>query len=272
MNHLLRGHAPITDEAWKQIDEEARDGLVPALGGRQLVDFQGPLGWGHSATDLGRVTETKSGPAAGVNLRTRKVLPVVELRAPFTIARSELEALDRGAVDTDFDSLNAAARHMAISENAAIFHGLADAGMEGITQASSHAPIPLGNNGFNDYPEHIAKAIETILSAGIEGPYGVALSPACYTGVVESAERGGYPLLSHIRKILQEAGGGPLVWAPGLDGVVVASMRGGDFLFESGQDLSIGYESHDSEVVNLYIEESFTFRVATPEAAVALPK
>jgi uncharacterized linocin/CFP29 family protein len=49
-------------------------------------------------------------------------------------------------------------------------------------------------------------------------------------------------------------------------------MRGGDFLFESGQDLSIGYESHDSDQVNLYIEESFTFRVATPEAAVALPK
>ena len=45
--------------------------------------------------------------------------------------------------------------------------------------------------------------------------------------------------------ILQESGGGPLVWAPGLDGVVVASMRGGDFLFESGQDLSIGYDSHE---------------------------
>ena len=272
MNHLLRGHAPITDEAWKQIDEEARDGLVPALGARKLVDFKGPLGWGHSATDLGRVSDPSAGPSEGVNLRTRRVLPVVELRAPFTINRSELEALDRGAVDTDFDSLNDAARQMAIAENAAIFHGLADAGIEGIAGASSHDPIPLADHGFNDYPEHIAKAIEVILSAGVEGPYGVALSPECYTGVVESAERGGYPLLSHIRKILQESGGGTLVWAPGLDGVVVASMRGGDFLFESGQDLSIGYESHDAEIVNLYVEESFTFRVATPEAAVALPK
>lgn len=272
MNHLLRGHAPITDEAWKQIDEEAGQSLIPALGGRKLIDFEGPLGWGHSATDLGRVSDSSAGPSEGVNLRTRRVLPVVELRAPFTIGRSELEALDRGAVDTDFDSLNDASRQMAIAENAAIFHGLNDAGMEGIAGASGHDPIPLGDNGFNDYPEHIAKAIEVILSAGVEGPYGVALSPECYTGVVESAERGGYPLLSHIRKILQESGGGPMVWAPGLDGVVVASMRGGDFLFESGQDLSIGYESHDAEIVNLYIEESFTFRVATPEAAVSLPK
>lgn len=272
MNHLLRGHAPITDEAWKQIDEEARDSLVPRLGARRLVDFAGPIGWGHSATDLGRVSETSEAPAESVQMRTRKVMPLIELRAPFTVSRSELGALDRGAVDTDFDSLNEAARQMAVAENAAIFHGLSEAGIEGIAEASSHDSIPLGDNGFQDYPAHIAKAIEVILSSGVEGPYGVALSPECYTGVVESAERGGYPLLQHIRKILQEAGDGPMVWAPGLDGVVVASMRGGDFLFESGQDLSIGYESHDADVVNLYIEESFTFRVATPEAAVALPK
>jgi uncharacterized linocin/CFP29 family protein len=60
------------------------------------------------------------------------------------------------------------------------------------------------------------------------------------------------------------------VWAPGLDGAVVLSLRGGDFIFESGQDLSLGYERHDGEAVQLYIEESFSFLVATPEAAVAL--
>ena len=60
------------------------------------------------------------------------------------------------------------------------------------------------------------------------------------------------------------------MWAPGVQGAVVLSLRGGDFLFESGQDLSIGYDSHDSEVVRLYLEESFSFHVATPEAAVAL--
>jgi uncharacterized linocin/CFP29 family protein len=50
----------------------------------------------------------------------------------------------------------------------------------------------------------------------------------------------------------------------------VVSQRGGDFLFDSGEDLSIGYDSHDAEAVELYLVESFSFRVATPEAAVAL--
>ena len=48
------------------------------------------------------------------------------------------------------------------------------------------------------------------------------------------------------------------------------SQRGGDFIFEAGEDLSIGYARHDFDAVDLYLVESFTFRVAPPEAAVAL--
>ena len=105
-----------------------------------------------------------------------------------------------------------------------------------------------------------------LLTAGIDGPYGLALGPDPYTRVLETGEHGGYPLLDHLRKIL----GGPLVWSPGVSGAVVVSMRGGDFLFESGEDLSIGYAGHDADAVSLYLEESFSFRVVTPEAAVAL--
>jgi uncharacterized linocin/CFP29 family protein len=265
-NHLLRGHAPITDEAWRQIDDEAKERLVPALGGRKLVDFDGPLGWEHSATNLGRTDRETKAPTKGVFLTTRRVLPLIELKTPFSLSREELADLDRGAVDADFASLDAAAHQTAVAENQAIFHGITAGDIDGICSISSHDPIPLGDNDFDLDPEHIAKAIEMLLTAGIEGPYGVALSPESFTGVVETNE-GGYPLLQHIRKILD---GGPLVWAPGLEGAVVASLRGGDFLFESGQDLSVGYTSHDADNVNLYIEESFSFRVATPEAAVAL--
>jgi uncharacterized linocin/CFP29 family protein len=51
---------------------------------------------------------------------------------------------------------------------------------------------------------------------------------------------------------------------------VVVSLRGGDFLFDCGEDISIGYDHTDAQRVNLYLSESFSFRVVTPEAAVAL--
>jgi uncharacterized linocin/CFP29 family protein len=63
---------------------------------------------------------------------------------------------------------------------------------------------------------------------------------------------------------------GPIVWAPAADGAVVISLRGGDFELSVGQDFSIGYLDHTSTSVLLYLQESFTFQVLTPEAAVPL--
>jgi uncharacterized linocin/CFP29 family protein len=265
VSHLLREHAPITESGWELLDSEARERLAPALAARKLVDFSGPHGWDHSATNLGRTEEIADPPSEGVGAVQRQILALVELRARFSIPRAELADADRGAEDADLAALDLAARRIAIAENAAAFHGWKAAGITGILEASPHDAIELGED-CERYPRHIAKALETLLSAGIDGPYGLALGPDAYTRVLETSEHGGYPLLEHLREIV----GGPLVWSPGLRGAAVLSTRGGDFLLESGEDLSIGYEHHDADAVHLYLEESISFRVATPEAAVAL--
>lgn len=264
MNHLLRSHAPITEAGWEQLDDEARQRLLPALAARKLVDFSGPRGWEQSATNLGRA-KVIEGPGEGVLARQRSVLALVELRAELTVSREELLDADRGAADIDLAELDEAARRVARAENIAVFHGWKKAGITGITEASPHAPLALGSD-YANYPGHVARAVEMLLEAGISGPYGIALGPDSYTGVVETTEHGGLIVFDHLRQIL----GGPIVWAPGVDGAVVVSIRGGDFLFESGQDLSIGYSHHDAERVYLYLEESFSFRVASADAAVAL--
>jgi uncharacterized linocin/CFP29 family protein len=264
VSHLLREHAPITEAGWNLLDDEARERLTPALAARQLVDFAGPRGWTHSATNLGRADGIADAPD-GIDAATRRVLPLVEVRAPFAVARSELADADRGAKDTDLAELDAAAHRIAIAENAAVFHGWSAAGIAGIAEATTHEKAPLGED-CERYPRQVAMAVDTLRGAGIEGPYGLALGPESHTRVLETSQHGGYPLLEHLREIV----GGPLVWAPGVDGAVVLGIGGGHFLFECGQDLSIGYSRHDAESVQLYLEESFSFRIATPEAAVAL--
>jgi uncharacterized linocin/CFP29 family protein len=265
MSHLLREHAPITEAGWSLIDDEARQRLTPALAARKLVDFAGPRGWEHSAANLGRTSALADAPVDGVTAAQRRVLPVVELRAPFSLARGELRDADRGAEDADLDALDDAAHRIATAENRAVFHGWAAAGITGIAEASTHDAIALGED-CERYPRHVARAVEALLRAGIDGPYGLALGPEVYTNVLETTEHGGYPLFDHLRKII----GGPLVWAPGVQGAVVVSQRGGDFLLEVGEDLSIGYDAHDADAVELYVLESFTFRVVTSDAAVAL--
>jgi uncharacterized linocin/CFP29 family protein len=264
MNHLLRAHAPVSDSAWDLLDQEARDRLAPALAARKLVDFSGPHGWEYSATNLGRTTPLESSPGEGVSAHRRSVLPLVELRADFELARSELRDADRGADDADLAALDAAAQRIARAENVAVFHGLAGASV-GIAEASPHDQMELGE-AADAYPRKVAGAVERLLCSGIAGPYGLALGREQYRRVVETAEHGGYPLLDHLRKILE----GPIVWAPGVNGAIVLSVRGDDFKLACGQDLAIGYESHDDQLVRMYIEESFSFHVATPEAAVAL--
>jgi uncharacterized linocin/CFP29 family protein len=264
MNHLLRSSAPISDAGWELLDREARERLLPALAARKLVDFTGPLGWEHSATSLGRTSPLAAARSDGVVGLQRRVLPLVEARADFALSRAELRDADRGADETDLGPLDKAAHQIAVAENVAVFHGWPGA-ITGISEASPHKPLKLGASA-ESYPAQIAVAAERLLSSGIAGPYGLALGRDQYRLVVETAEHGGYPLLEHLRQILE----GPIVWAPGVEGAVVLSLRGGDFVFESGQDHSIGYDSHDGEVVRLYLEQSFSFHVATPEAAVAL--
>ena len=263
-DHLLRDYAPISDAAWAAIEDDVIPKLKTQLAARTLVDFSGPSGWGLSSVNLGRARPIGE-PATGLEASQRVVLPLVELRAEFTVSRRELEDVDRGARDVDFSALDDAAAAMARAENRAVFHGYPDAGIRGLVEVGTHEPIGLESDP-NRYPAEIARAVDVLREAGIGGPYGLAIAPEIYTAIVESTEHGGYPLFEHLHQILE----GPVVWAPGIDCGVVLSQRGDDFVLDSGQDIAIGYRSHDSEDVTLYLEESFTFRVLEPDAVVAL--
>lgn len=265
MNDLLRDLAPISSAAWAEIEREARRTLKLTLAGRKLVDFAGPLGWEASAVGKGRVETAAEPPRDGVEASLRHVQPLVELRVPFELSRRELETVGRGSGDADLAPVVKAAREMAMAEDGAIFHGYQAGGIEGIGPAADPATLTLTDD-FARYPIVVAEALSTLRHASVAGPYGIALGPRCYTGLTETTTSGGYRVFDHVHRLLD----GPLVWAPGVDGAVIVSMRGGDFELTVGQDLSIGYLDHTAQTVRLYLQESFTFRVLAAEAAVPL--
>jgi uncharacterized linocin/CFP29 family protein len=263
MDRLRRDLAPVSDEAWAQIDEEAARALRHFLAARSLVDFNGPHGWELSSQSRGRVENAET-PVSGVLARTRLVSPVVEMRTPFNLARAEVDAFDRGSTNPDLDAVTAAAKLAAEAEDRTVFSG-GPAGLVGIADSSPHEPVALTED-YGQYPMHVAQAVARLRRAGVEGPYGIALGDRCYTGVIETTEHGGYPVLEHVRLIL----GGPVVWAPAVDGALVVSVRGGDYELFCGADFAVGYANHTDSTVELFIEESFTFQVHESKAAVAL--
>ena len=264
MNNLFRELAPIAAPAWQEIEKEAKRTLKTMLAARRIVDFVGPQGFATSAVGTGRTVPISAPPNGAVEAHLRQFQPLVEIRAPFELARSEIEAVDRGAKDPNLDPVIAAARKIAIAEDIAIFHGYPAANIRGICEAQADAVLSLGDD-YETYPAVVTNALNKLRDAGVDGPYAVALSERCYTGLTETT-KAGYPILEHVRRIVE----GPIVWAPGLAGAVVVSLRGGDFELVVGRDFSIGYLDHDAKRVRLYIEESFTFRLLSPQAAVPL--
>jgi uncharacterized linocin/CFP29 family protein len=264
MNHLLRDIAPVSDTAWSAVEAEAATRLRTFLAARKLVDFAGPLGWTVSSVNLGRVSAPEESPADGVQARVRQVLPLVELRTPFELSRSVIEEIDRGVPDPGLDAVVEAAQRAALAEDRAVLHGFPGSGIIGITDATPHEPLATPDD-FEQFPTAVARAIAVLRDAGVGGPYALALGPQPYTNVIETTY-GGYPVLNHVRLLLD----GPVVWAPAVTCAIVLSVRGGDFQLTVGQDLSVGYVAHDAERVQLYIEESLTFRALTPEAAIEL--
>lgn len=265
MNHLLRELAPVADAAWEAVSEEASTVLRQFLAARKIVDFVGPKGWDHHAEVIGEVAHINGNTIPGVETALRKVQPLVELKVPFTLSRTELANIDRGSKTADLSPVTEAARRLATAEDNAVFTGYSDAGISGIAQDSPHQPLDIGDN-YEEYPSLVARAVAKLRTEGVAGPYAIALGPQCYQGVIETTQRGGYPVFEHLRKIL----GGPIVWAPAVNGAVIVSQRGGDYELVVGQDISIGYDSHDANSVTLYLEESMTFRNLAPEAGIAL--
>src|SRR5215472_6944215 len=216
-----------------------------------------------SAVSTGHVRDIQA-PADGVQARQREVLPLVELLVPFTLNRQQIDDVLRGAQDSDWQPARTAARLIAQAEDQAIFAGYPAAGIGGIAPGASNSALTLPND-VQSYPRAIADAVSELRAAGVDGPYTAVLSAEAYTAVNEAVDQG-YPLLGHLRKILD----GELIWAPSITGALVLTTRGGDFSLHIGQDFSIGYTSHTNAEVTLYLQESFTFQLVTSEAAVAL--
>jgi uncharacterized linocin/CFP29 family protein len=263
MNNLHRELAPISAAAWEAIEEEAKRTLKRHLAARCVVDVEGPKGFDLSAVGTGHVRRIDP-PTEGVEARQREALKVVEFRVPFELSREAIDDVERGAEDSDWDSLKAAAKTIAFAEDRAIIEGYGPAGIEGVGPAASNPPVTLPVD-VADYPETVAKALAELRLAGVEGPYTLLLGADPYTTVFGGSEKG-YPVLQHLQRLID----GGIIWAPAISGGLVVTTRGGDFKMSLGQDFSIGYLRHDDNTVKLYLQESFTFQMLTAEAAVAL--
>jgi uncharacterized linocin/CFP29 family protein len=261
---LKRENAPVSDEAWAAIDAQASQTLQDNLVARQLVDFVGPMGWDCASVNTGRLKISQ--PGAEVPWGQREILPLLEIRIPFTLSQFELDNLTRGAKDVDLDPVDEAALKAAKFEDNAVLNGFKDGQIRGLGDASEHKPVTLPKSAA-DLPGALASAVKSLSLANVLGPYHLVLEPETYFDLMSQTKGVAYPPHRILQDLLD---GGSITRSPVVTGGLVCSGRGEDFELTVGKDFSVGYASHDREEVEFFLTESFTFRVIEPRAVVAL--
>ncbi len=261
MDILKKDLAPLTHSAWEAINTEAKQIFNSLLSARRFVDIQGPKGIDYAAVPLGRLDVLDDMEKKGVRYGIHKVMPLIELRIPFTLNIWELDNLARGAKNVNLDGLDEAAQKLSRFEEETIYQGLDKACVTGLLKSSAHDRLKYPEN-IEELPKVISQAMTLLSDSSVEGPYSLVVNKKKWQEI--SGVHRGYPLKLQLESLL----GGSIIRNAFIDNALLVSERGGDLEMTIGQDIAVGYEHHDTKNVQLFFTESFTFRVLDDRALV----
>lgn len=252
---LYRDLAPVSASAWEEIEERAKEVLKSYLSARRVVKVNGPKGW-----DFNVITEGRLGPIknkGNVGFSNYDVLPLTEARTEFEMNRWELDNIERGAKDVDYEPLENAVKEIALFEENAIYNGLEEGLIKGIDNVVQIDPIPLGNDPTT-IMEAITKGLILLKENYQGGPFSLVVNEEAYKRIL--SKETSYPLDERIEKLI----GGKIVYSHVVNGAYLLPYNHDDLELTLGRDFSIGYQYHTNEKVRFFITESFTFRVLDP--------
>ncbi|MGO1469275.1 MAG: family 1 encapsulin nanocompartment shell protein [Tissierella sp.] len=249
---LYRDIAPISNDAWEEIDETAKEVLKSYLSARKVVHVVGPKGLDYNAVSEGRLTNMQEEDE--VCFGNYQVVPLTETRIEFEMDRWELDNLERGAKDVDYEPLEKAMEKIALFEERAIFDGLDKAIIEGLDEEKSSKTLKLGSDA-KEIMDSISQGIIKLREAYVKTPYSLVVSPEAYKLILSSET--GYPLKKRIENLID----GEIVLNQAIEGAYLLPYDHEDLELTIGRDFSIGYQDHTNEKVKFFVKESFTFRV-----------
>lgn len=261
MKFLNREAAPISAELWTMIDTVMMDLLAKRLKIRSVVDFDDSYGFETDAVSTGRLKTLSD--AGGVTLSVREPILMTEIRHDFSVPKRALEEMKRDMAEVDDSALRRAANTFADAENGLILEGVR---ADGLLPLLSQPPLEA--KGAAGLMVAVARCQGMFSDEFVVGSFKLLVSNATFSMLVTESE-GGETMKKKIENIL---GVDSILVsdAVGDDKALVIAQRGGDFIFYSGLDVQVGFDSQSEEELNLFLIESCAFRVVAPEAAIRI--
>lgn len=259
MNILKNDLAPITENAWNEIESQSKRVLNEYLTGRKISDVIGPSGIELGAISTGRLLIPSDQSKEGVNIGIREVIPLIEVRKPFTLDLWELDNASRGARDLDLGVVEKAVQQIAGFEDQCLYYGFDNSIAPGLLNAVKERSPKVKLN-TSDFLSLVAEQVSSLQQNAVEGPYTIVLPDKVWTKLVGDSTS--YPF----KLLLKDIIGGDIIIHHHNKDIFLISERGGDIELHLGQDISLGYEGHDQKKVKLFYSESFTYQIHGPEA------
>lgn len=259
MNILKKDLAPITENAWNEIELQSERVINEYLTGRKISQLIGPAGIELGAISTGRLLVPSDQSKDGVQIGIREVIPLMEVRKPFTLDLWELDNASRGASDLDLGVIEKAAQQMAGFEDQCLYYGFDNNIAPGLMNAVDEKPLKVKLN-TSDFLRAVADQVSSLQRNAVEGPYTMILPVRAWINLVGDSTT--YPF----KLLLKEIIGGDIIVHHHNKDIFLVSERGGDIELHLGQDISLGYEGHDQKKVKLFYSESFTYQIHGPEA------
>ncbi|MGD1001176.1 MAG: family 1 encapsulin nanocompartment shell protein [Candidatus Brocadiia bacterium] len=265
---LNRGDAPFSDKVWAAIDAAVVGAAKSQLGARRVLPVEGPYGLGLKSLPV------RDAPAAeqltpGSAIMTGAVPPpVVNIASGFRLAARDIAAFEERGMLLDLGEAARAAISVAFQEDALLFNGAKDFGVEGLLTAKGVHSAKLKDWAqVGTAATDIIEAVTKLDAAGFHGPYALALAPDRYNLLLRRYPQGAGTELEHLRLIASEgvskaaairAGGVLLAWGVQYSSIVL------------GQDLMAGFVGPAGRDYELTVSESLALRLLQPASVVAL--
>ncbi len=259
MDIFKRNLAPISDEAWNEIDETAQGVINSQLTTRLSLNVNGPFGLSFTAVPTGRL-DLVDNKKSDVKIGLYNNQSLLETRISFELSQWELDNILRGAKGINLDALEEAAMTLARFEDDVVYNGNTSAGIKGLMNEAGHKKtISLDSQ---DILTNVSSAILELKNSFEVGPFNMVVDKPLFNALNKVH---GSKLL---KTIIEEIIGGKVIVSEVIKGGLLLPIKHEDLEFTVGQEYTIGYESHNHENIKLFIMNSFTMRVLNEDLLV----
>lgn len=264
MNYLNRAQAPFPAHVWEMIDAAAVRAATPLLTGRRFLEVEGPYGLGLTALEVGADDCYPNPGEDEAEAILGRALSVPMLRKSCRLSVRRLAVHLEKGMPLRLTEVLDAAEAIARREEAFLYHGQTEFGMQGLLNAEGHREVRGADwTNLDNALNNVLEAINALDSAGFHGPYAFALPPAHYNNLYRLYEHTDLLQIKHLKSLCALG-----VYKAAVDKPVVVDDHAGALIL--GQDLRIGYAGSDGIHYHLFACESLALRLDEPAAVCVL--